>query len=245
MLKSIINKLKYSLSNTSFKKEMFPLFRDKTGIEIGGPSKLFSSSFPLYRIAKRVDGCNFSNYTVWEGSIGEGENYNYYPGKKGYQYIREANDLKNIESNKYDFLVASHCLEHCGNALKTIKEWLRVIKPGGLLLLVLPDKRYTFDHNRPTTSFNHLLDDYNNNVGEKDLTHLPEILELHDLSIDKAAGSPDEFKQRALKNFENRCLHHHVFDFELLKEIYSFLNIEVVSTQFIKPYHQIIVGIKK
>lgn len=113
------------------------------------------------------------------------------------------------------------------------------------MLLVLPDRRYTFDHKRKVTTLEHLVNDYHNNVDEKDLTHLDEILELHDLSMDKAAGSPAEFKERSLKNFENRCLHHHVYDLNLLKEIYTFLNIELVSTQFINPFHQVIAGIKK
>jgi SAM-dependent methyltransferase len=143
MIKSIISKLKdliNGLLHRSFKRKIFPFFQNKTGIEIGGPSKLFSSSLPLYRIAENIDGCNFSTCTVWEGSIGEGQKYNYYSGKKGYQYISEASDLKGIGSDKYDFLLASHCLEHCANSIKTVKEWLRVIKPGGCLLLVLPDK---------------------------------------------------------------------------------------------------------
>ena len=248
MIKSIISKLKdlkNGLLHRPFKKEVIPLFENKSGIEIGGPSKLFSSTLPLYRIAKSIDGCNFSAYTVWEGSIGEGLNYNYYQGKKGYQYICEASDLKGIGSGKYDFLLASHCLEHCANSIKTVKEWLRVVKPGGCLLLVLPDRRYTFDHKRKVTTLEHLVNDYHNNVDEKDLTHLDEILELHDLSMDNAAGSPAEFKERSLKNFENRCLHHHVYDLNLLKEIYTFLNIELVSTQFINPFHQVIAGIKK
>ena len=248
MLKSILNtlkQLKHVFSNRSFKKRVLPLFQNKKGIEIGGPSKIFSSALPLYGVAETIDGCNFSNYTVWEGSILAGQNFEYYPNKKGYQYIGEASDLKNIQSETYDFLLASHCLEHCANSLRTVKEWLRVVKPGGYLLLILPDKRFTFDHERSITSFEHLLSDYRNDVDEKDLTHLNEILEFHDLAMDKPAGSPKEFKERSLKNYENRCLHHHVFDFQLLKEVYSFLNIEVVSTQFIKPYNQIIVGIKK
>ena len=47
--------------------------------------------------------------------------------------------------------------------------------------LVVPHKDKTFDHNRPVTSLNHLEEDLDNDVDEDDLTHLPEILELHDL----------------------------------------------------------------
>jgi SAM-dependent methyltransferase len=220
-------------------------FENKVGIEIGGLSQIFKNEIPIYPIIKNVDGCNFSSQTVWEGQVQEGNNYNFFDSKNGYQYICEASNLNRIPSEKYDFIISSHCLEHCANTLKTVKEWLRVVKKGGVILLVLPDKRHTFDRNRPVTKFSHLLDDYTNEVNENDLTHLSEILELHDLSLDEAAGSIDQFKKRSLDNYNNRCLHHHVFDFELLKQIFEYNNVKTVNTTFVKPYHQIILGIKK
>ena len=237
--------MRRDLFHRAFKKKIAPCFDNKTGLEVGGPSRIFSRELPLYNIAKNIDGCNFSTSTVWEGNISQGQNYNYSPGKTGYQFISEASDLKGIENNAYDFLLASHCLEHCANALKTVEEWLRVIKPGGCLLMILPDKRFTFDHNRPTTSFEHLLADYNNKTDEKDLTHAEEIFRLHDYKMDKESGSEEAFRERTYKNFENRCVHHHVFDFALLEKIYTYFNCDVMATEFIKPYHQVIAGIKK
>lgn len=221
------------------------IFKGLNGIEIGGPTELFAMEFPVYPGVAHLDCANFSSSTVWEGSIKEGLHFNYYKDKKGFQYIHEASDLSDIESEKYDFLLASHCLEHCANTIKTMKEWLRVLKQDGYILLVLPDKRFTFDHKRNITPFNHLLEDYQKNVDERDMTHLEEILSLHDLTLDPPAGDIEAFRQRSLKNFENRCLHHHVFDFPLLTQLFSYLNIEVSEQLFVKPYHQIIIGKKK
>lgn len=220
-------------------------FAGKKGIEIGGPSVVFSTVIPVYQVAEALDGCNFSSETIWEGSIAEGENFNYFENKKGFQYICEASDLATIPSGKYDFLVASHCLEHCSNTLKTVKEWLRVVKKGGVLLIIVPDKRYTFDQNRPITTFKHLLDDLENEVDETDMAHLEEILELHDLNRDLAAGTKEQFINRSLANHENRCLHHHVFDFELLRKIYKHNQVKIIDTSFERPNHQIILGIKQ
>ncbi len=245
---SISNSLKQirrDLQHRPFKKIIYPYFQDKTGLEVGGPSRIFSRELPLYKIAKSIDGCNYSTNTVWEGNIAEGKSYNYATGKTGYQFIREASDLKGIADNQYDFLIASHCLEHCANALKTTAEWLRVIKPGGCLLMILPDRRFTFDHKRPVTTFEHLLDDYKNNIDEHDLTHLEEVFSLHDRSMDKGAGTEEAFKERSYKNFENRCIHQHVFDFVLLEKIYAFFDMRVLAKEFIRPYHQVIAGIKK
>lgn len=220
-------------------------FTEKKGIEIGGPSAIFSREIPIYQVVKGLDGCNFSHHTIWEGNISEGHEYNYYNGKRGYQYICEASDLQAIPNENYDFLISSHCLEHCANTLKTVTEWLRVLKKGGAIMLILPDKKYTFDHNRPVTSFEHFADDFKNNIDERDLTHLAEILELHDLSMDLPAGTIGQFKRRSLDNFKNRCLHHHVFDEKLLQNIYTHLDVKVIKMAFVKPYHQIILGIKK
>ena len=57
-----------------------------------------------------------------------------------------------------------------------------------------------------------MFNDFEQNINEDDLTHLPEILGKHDLTMDFAAGSKQDFHRRSLENFSNRCLHHHVFD---------------------------------
>jgi len=58
----------------------------------------------------------------------------------------------------------------------------------------------------------HMMDDFRNGTGDDDLTHLPEILALHDMERDPAAGSKEQFRQRCLQNHSNRAIHHHVFD---------------------------------
>jgi hypothetical protein len=73
-----------------------------------------------------------------------------------------------------------------------------------------------------------MLQDYQSNIQEDDLTHLDEILKMHDLKMDKLAGTFEQFKERSLKNFENRALHQHVFDMDVLKEIFVFFKLEIM-----------------
>jgi SAM-dependent methyltransferase len=40
----------------------------------------------------------------------------------------------------YDFCFASHVLEHIANPLKALQGWIRIVKPGGHIILVLPEK---------------------------------------------------------------------------------------------------------
>ncbi|MDR3409390.1 MAG: methyltransferase domain-containing protein, partial [Formivibrio sp.] len=116
-----------------------------------------------------------------------------------------------VDEATYDCVIASHCLEHIANPIKALLEWKRVLRQRGLLLLILPHRGYTFDWRRPITTIEHLREDFRNETPETDLSHLDEVLALHDLSRDLAAGTPEQFRARCLKNAEFRAIHHHVF----------------------------------
>jgi SAM-dependent methyltransferase len=219
------------------------LFCKKCGIEIGGPSSLFRHQLPIYNIIKSLDGVNFSSSTIWQNKVPEGKNFRYRFGKKGYQYICDATNLARIDSGKYDFVLSCNNLEHIANPFKALTEWLRIIKPEGLVLLVLPNKDSNFDHNRSIISMEHLVMDFENDTSEEDLTHLDEILALHDISMDPKSGDFENFRKRSINNIDNRCLHHHVFDIDLIKQICVYFNIEILLCDFTRTVY-IIAGRK-
>ena len=202
--------------------------RGKRGLEIGGPSKIFRRDLPLYKVIGSLDGVNFSAQTVWEGSLSEGQNFEYMKGRRGRQFIAEGSDLHAIADASYDFLISCNNLEHLANPLKALTEWRRVIKPGGHLLLVLPRKESNFDRQRDITLFSHLLQDLANDTDEHDMTHLDEILARHDHSVLGSSVDLESFKQQSLLNFENRCLHHHVFDPALIDQMMQHLGLNVL-----------------
>jgi SAM-dependent methyltransferase len=226
---SLFSILKYAQWRLPFHQKYRLFVENKHGLEVGGPSALFKTVLPVYEFARRLDGVNFSTDTIWEGRLEAGENFNYYKKRFGHQFISDAVDLNEITTDTYDFLLSSNCLEHVANPIKALTEWKRVIKPGGGFILVLPNKDSNFDHRRPFTRFEHLLDDFTQDVGEDDLTHLDEILALHDLPMDPPAGDLDHFRQRSLKNFENRTLHHHVFDVQLIEAMLDYMGFEILD----------------
>ena len=192
----------------------------------------------MYRYIAGLDNCVFSLETIWEGRRAEGLSYFYHHRKtKGFNFIREGTDLHGIADQRYDFVLSSHNLEHISNPVKALKEWIRVVKPDGAIIVLLPDYRRTFDHRRSPTPVKHMLDDFELGRDERDLTHLGEILELHDLSRDPAAGSREQFRQRSLQNFENRCLHHHVFDERNSQELFEAIGLIVEVLELAKPHH--------
>ena len=113
-----------------------------------------------------------------------------------------------------------------------------------MLLLVLPHKDGTFDRYRPFTSFEHLVADFASNVSEDDLTHLEEIVSLHDLSQDPPAGSRDEFRSRCLQNASIRAMHHHVFSPGVLSRMMERTDMRVLSLSIERPFHIVIAAVK-
>jgi SAM-dependent methyltransferase len=211
---------------------------DKAGLEIGGPSEVFRdrfSSLPIYKAVASLDNCNFAQKTVWST---QSSLYEFNSRKAaGKVFIAEGSDLSAIADNTYGFVLSCHNLEHFANPVKALMEWKRVTRPTGGLILVLPNHAKTFDHRRDPTSVAHMLEDFDSDTKEDDLTHLPEILELHDLSMDPAAGSAGQFRRRSLDNFTNRCLHHHVFNETNSRELLSRLGMTVLAVETAWPHH--------
>ncbi len=191
---------------------------NKYGLEIGGPS--IRTGNIIYENSKKIDN------TILSQSI----KIEKYTNKKKYNYIylNDHTNLKDIENNKYDFIFSSNCLEHIANPLKAIEESLRVLKKNGCIILILPEKRYTFDHFRKYSEFKDLFDAYLSNKKEDDLSNLENILKYHDLSKDRIHTKFDDFKEKCEKNFETRIIHHYVYHFDLLMQICNYFKCDFI-----------------
>lgn len=213
------------------------IVKNKRGLEIGGPSEVFRPWYgplPIYGEIASLDNCDISRTTVWAHHT---DTYIFSRGKAGTTIFCEGSELSGVADHSYDFILSAHNLEHFANPVKALLEWRRVTRPGGGLILVLPNYAKTFDHRRVPTTVMHMLDDYKRNTQENDLSHLPEILRAHDLSMDLAAGSADEFHKRSLSNFTNRCLHHHVFNENNSRELLAAIGMDVLAAETAYPFH--------
>jgi len=186
------------------------IIKNKNGVEIGGPSK---TGEVLYKNANIIDNIIFSKNTIWSNH--ETSEYRYYENKIGKVIINDAVNISNINDNQYDFVFSSHTLEHIANPLKALKEWLRITKNDGYIIIIVPEKSCCFDHRRNYSKFE----------------TLPEILRNHDLRLDPLAGNFEQFTKRSLDNFNNRCLHHYVYSDLLLLEICKYFNCEYIYNE--------------
>jgi SAM-dependent methyltransferase len=209
----------------------------KNGLEIGGPSGVFrpNEALSLYEDVGSLDNCNFARLTVWAEHQ---DDFVFLEGKRpGRTILCEGSDLSPVADGSYDFVLSCHNLEHFANPVKALYEWKRVLRPGGALIVVLPNYNNTFDHRRSPTNVDHMFEDFHRNVGEDDLTHLPEIVEKHDLAMDPGGLSSSDFRARCEANLDNRCLHHHVFDERNSRELLERAGFVVRSVDKAFPIH--------
>jgi hypothetical protein len=62
------------------------------------------------------------------------------------------------KSKFYDWVIASHVIEHTPNLIGFLENCDQILKDDGVLSLAIPDSRYSFDHFRPLTSLAQVLD---------------------------------------------------------------------------------------
>jgi SAM-dependent methyltransferase len=84
------------------------------GIDIGGkpdPLELYVELFPLCKSIRTWD---------WEDG--------------------DAQHMASVVDSQFDFVFSSHCIEHMVDPKLALKNWIRIVKLGGYLILTLPDE---------------------------------------------------------------------------------------------------------
>jgi len=90
---------------------------------------------------RRIREGFFEKYTLGKGlDIGFGGDP-IVEGVRGWDFEHgDAQYLKGINDNYFDFVYSSHTLEHMVDAGIALKNWYRVVKPGGYLVLSIPHR---------------------------------------------------------------------------------------------------------
>ena len=218
--------------------------RGAVALEIGGPSAVFRAggALPVYPVLARVDGVQYAARTELHGHMPEGAYDVGEPGRGGRLWIREGGDLSALASGGYDAVLSSHVLEHVADPLGALREWLRVLRPGGHLLVVLPHREGTFDHRRPVTPLAHLVDDERRGTGEDDTTHVAEVLALHDLRRDPAGRDRARLERDVADNLAGRHVHHHVFTTRSALRVLDHVGARIVHAEARWPHDVLVLA---
>ena len=134
--------------------------------------------------------------------------------------IDDGEVLGTIRNSTQDFVIANHFLEHCQDPIKAIENMLRILRTDGILYLAIPDKRYTFDCDRPITPIEHLLKDYAESPNWSKRSHFEDWVKY----IDKIKDDADaEVRVNYLMNM-GYSIHYHVWTQLELFDLIIFIN---------------------
>lgn len=225
-------------------------FLGKKGLEVGGPSPIFAhnASIPTYSHASSIDNVNWASDTMWSSHKEGGPFAPYSSEILGREYIFDSTEFPPNFVEKYDFMQCSHVLEHIANPIKAILSWRAILKTKGVAIILVPNKDFTYDLDRPFTSLEHLVKDYHSNTGEDDDTHFSEIIEMHNFKHDNSSvlESPDrkEWAAKVKNNFNSRMAHHHCFSGDVLIELMRLCGFEVLALDKFLPHHIAIISVK-
>lgn len=63
-----------------------------------------------------------------------------------------------VVTDSFDLCVSSHCIEHQPDLIRHLEQVSKVLKSQGSYLLIIPDKRYCFDHFIPESTVPDVID---------------------------------------------------------------------------------------
>ena len=153
--------------------------------------------------------------------------------------------LEGVGDATQDFVIANHFVEHCQNPLLALGNMFRVLKPGGILYMALPDKRYTFDADRPVTTVEHVIRDYEEGPDWSKRQHFEEWVRF----INKAADESQVKGQADTLMEMEYSIHFHVWTqwemFDFLAAFRKRLGLCFDIESFLKNGHECIFILRK
>lgn len=130
--------------------------------------------------------------------------------------VDDGEKLRKVADGSQDFIIANHFIEHCENPIGTLQTFARKLRPRGVIYMAIPDKRYTFDRRRPSTTFEHLVADFGDNGAASRAQHHFEFAKL--ACFDEPA-SDEKAREVAAKNLaDNYSIHFHVWTLAEFKD---------------------------
>ena len=142
--------------------------------------------------------------------------------------IDNGETLATIADGTQDFLIANHFLEHCQDPIRTVQNLFRVLKAGAVLYLAVPDKRFTFDRDRPSTTIEHVTRDFVEGPAWSKRGHFEEWVRLVGKCTEEARVA-DETDRLIETDYS---IHFHVWGaaelFELVVTLQRFVQFELV-----------------
>jgi SAM-dependent methyltransferase len=135
--------------------------------------------------------------------------------------INRMGDLNDFNDNTFGWVAFRDVLEHVPDPILGLLECKRVLKDGGTLFALIPDKRYTYDVDRPITSLQHLIADFMTGVDTSEDEHWEEWCKL---VLSKQEGEEHRAREKDKeRQLANGWLHRHVWDASAMYDLFLYV----------------------
>jgi SAM-dependent methyltransferase len=137
-----------------------------------------------------------------------------------YEVDIDVDGLAGIVDQSFDAVVLSHVVEHMADPIHGLQECLRVLRPSGRLVLILPLRHTTFDSLRPGTPLAHLVAEHRAGVTQVDDEHIRQF--CHSVynqtpswpTEERERHNPERLDADLLALHRRRSIHAHCWDAE-------------------------------
>ncbi len=156
--------------------------------------------------------------------------------------------LETFPNYSQDFILSSHVIEHCEDPIGAMKNWVRVLKPNGMLLLAAPNKEHTFDKKRKPTVLMDLIAYHDLKKRALRESWRAILIERHQEYFEKVDGILDPIRRIELasdrldKGFD---IHYSCWDPASFFEFISFFNHLFQVEHFSPEGHEFLVALRK
>ena len=120
-----------------------------------------------------------------------------------------------LDDASVDFVIASHVLEHLADPIGILDAIHRVLRPGGVLLILLPDRHRTFDQFRDPTDLDHLTVEHEAGITEVDDAHIEAFLLAtapRDMPRSQYLSDDPDVRRGQIDVHRRRSVHVHCWD---------------------------------
>ncbi len=156
------------------------LSKDRLGLEIGPSHAPIAPKADGYNV-HIIDHCSkealISKYTGHDVDLQRIEDVDFLWAGEPYK------DLTGRPGG-YQWVIASHVIEHVPDLIAFFKNCSEVLADDGLLVLAVPDKRYCFDYYRPVSGLGKVIDAHLLNLSR----HSPGTITEHCINFAKLHG---------------------------------------------------------
>jgi SAM-dependent methyltransferase len=135
--------------------------------------------------------------------------------------IDDGERLSTLADASVDFVIANHILEHTEDPIEALNSFVRVLRPGGVVFLTLPDARRSFDALRSRTTVEHLLRDHREGSDRSRDEHYREWAYVECLADDQIPARVAEFALAEARH------HFHVWELDTFLDLLHALDLPV------------------